>query len=229
MSRAVIVCPLKREARALRLAVRSRIHIIVSGPGPDRIARVCADILSASKSEPKPKLILLCGLAGGLSNCQPVPRVAKIINQDASTFVPPVCMAPDDASISSITLLGLDEPVTTPERKSTHAQSFGASLVDCESHVFARFMDQAGVQWGVIRGVSDGPKDRLPEDIGSWVTASGGVKLWYVLFRLLIQPTLLPTIIRVALRSRRALRRVGVTARELLITQGIDPFAQPKI
>ncbi len=63
--------------------------------------------------------------------------------------------------------------LTTPAAKRAWADRSGADLVDLESAAFARIATTNGWDWGIVRGVSDGPDTTLPGDIDTWVDGRG--------------------------------------------------------
>jgi hypothetical protein len=63
--------------------------------------------------------------------------------------------------------------LTTPAAKGAWARQSGADLVDLESAAFARIAVEEGWDWGIVRGISDGPDSSLPADIDTWVDQQG--------------------------------------------------------
>ncbi len=61
----------------------------------------------------------------------------------------------------------------TPAAKRAWAEHSPADLVDLESAAFARIAVEKGWDWGIVRGVSDGPDTTLPGGIDTWVDGQG--------------------------------------------------------
>ena len=63
--------------------------------------------------------------------------------------------------------------LTTPAAKRAWADRSGADLADLESAAFARIAVRKGWNWGIVRGVGDGPDATLPSVIDTWVDGRG--------------------------------------------------------
>lgn len=208
MHEPLVLCPLKCEARVLARALRGKARIEVIGPGPEA-AKSAIEKLSKNS----PPIVILCGLGGGLAPTGPVPWVARVADHDGRVWDCPVEPVPD---AETVTLLGIDRPVVHPEKKRILAESFGASLVDCESHAFAQAAESSDLRWAVVRGVSDGPKHRLPDDIDQWVDSRGRMRIGFAMLRILLEIGLIVVVIPLAWRSHWAMRRVRKSVLELL-------------
>jgi hypothetical protein len=68
----------------------------------------------------------------------------------------------------------------------------------------------------VIRGVSDGPDDALPEGVAQWVDAKGHTKPWRVLRSMLRDPRRMPSLMRLARESGAALASATRLAEQVL-------------
>ncbi len=211
MVQPVIVCPLDYERRLIRKAVGLHASIVVSGPGPDAV-RAAVHALAADP----PPLLILCGVAGGLAETPPAPRIGRIIDRDARAWTVPVSLPGQDPPV---TLLGLDEPIATPDKKRSAARAFTAALADCESHAFAESCEDLGLRWCVIRGVSDGPGESLPAGVTQWVDARGKARLGRFLAHVILEPSALPAALRLRRRSRRAMKAAASRLVELLVRE----------
>jgi len=114
--------------------------------------------------------------------------------------------------------------VTSPgvagrEEKRRLGAAHGAGLVDMEAAGVARLAAARGVPFRCIKGVSDGPSERLP-DFDAFVSAEGGF-LWarFAGFALL-RPWLWPALARMGGASRRAAGAVAESLIELLDPRG---------
>ncbi len=112
---------------------------------------------------------MLCGLAGAVSGRFAVGTacaVTAVIGDDGQTQPSITESAGAVVSCPASTL-------TTPAAKRAWADRSGADLVDLESAAFARIAVTNGWDWGIVRGVSDGPDTTLPGEIDSWVDGRG--------------------------------------------------------
>lgn len=211
MVQPVIVCPLDYERRLIRRAVGLHATIMVSGPGPEAARRAVESLAS----DPPP-LVILCGVAGGLAETPAAPRIGRVLDRDARAWSVPVLPPGEDAPV---TLLGLDDPIATPDKKHAAARAFTAALADCESHAFAEACERLGLRWSVIRGVSDGPGESLPAGVTEWVDARGKARLGRFLAHVILEPSALPAAVRLHRRSRRAMKAAASRVVELLVRE----------
>jgi hypothetical protein len=161
--RAIVVCALEFERRLLvRAGVGRRCELTCCGPGAEGVRRW------ASGQSPS-GAVFLCGLAGALSDRIAVGTacsVAVVVGDEQQTRPPITDSGGVIVSCPAHTL-------TTPAAKRAWAERHGADLVDLESAAFARIAVQEGWDWGIVRGVSDGPDFSLPADIDTWVDQQG--------------------------------------------------------
>jgi len=92
--------------------------------------------------------------------------VAAIVGDDGQ-IRPPMTESP--AAVVSCP----PSTLTTPAAKQAWADRSGTDLVDLESAAFARIAETKGWEWGIVRGVSDGPDTALPCEIDTWVDGRG--------------------------------------------------------
>ncbi|MEM1422529.1 MAG: hypothetical protein AAGH64_00850 [Planctomycetota bacterium] len=204
MSTPTIITALSIEARALRtIAARYRSRILVVGPGP-----ACAERLFTSHT---PQAVLLAGVAGGLVDDPPA-RTARVI--DAHTgdrFTPDIAHDPDGA-----TVVTTHAPACTPTDKATLARTHAAHLVDTESAHIARACIERAVPWGVLRAVSDGPRDTLPPEVARWTTNTGDTRVARVLLDTIKRPSLARDLKRLQASTSTALRTLAGRVEECL-------------
>lgn len=209
MRQPLILCPLEIERKAAAKAIGARAAVVVTGPGGEAIERAMADVVKQ-----RPPLVVLFGLAGGLRDgIDDAPRVSRVFDKDARSWLAP-CVAP--GSSEAVGVIGVDEPVHTPAKKKQLAQAYGAALVDCESHVFARLATEAGLRWAVVRGVSDGPDEALPVHASEWVDEAGKTRAGRVLVSTMLNPGVLPSLFRLGKRSKPALQAAAARLIEIL-------------
>ena len=122
-----------------------------------------------------------------------------------------------------VTLLGVDTPVLKPNEKRELHEQYGAHVVDCESHAFAKLASEARVPWGVCRGISDAFDESLPSECGEWINASGGVRPSRVLRSVLSNPRQIGTLRRLRQQSAIAMKAAAMQLRrqiELIEREG---------
>ena len=214
----VVICPLDIERRALEKVLDGRARVLVSGPGPEA-ARKCIETLLAKK--PHPRLVVIFGLAGGLAETDDVaPRVGWVSDKDGrrwnATYVSPGNSEP-------VGLMGVDEAVTTVDRKRKMAEAYGAALVDCESHVIARLCVEHRVNWAVVRGVSDGPNKALPAGVEQWVDDKGKTRVLKVALNSIMHPSVLGAAISLGMNAKPALKHAAGRLIELLEAERCAP------
>jgi len=211
----VILCPLEVEARWLHAAAPSLPRPVVVGPGDG----VRHWIATHGRSG---MVAILCGLAGGLRPTTPVgsaflvDRVASGVdadgelNADQPTTLRAAIGVSELATVERASVVTIRRVVGDPTtRTALSAAHPDAQLVDCESWWFARACHSAGVSWWIVRGVSDGPDDRLPRDVDDWVDADGSNRIGRVLSSLLRRPLDVVLLPRLARRGRRAMAAVA--------------------
>ncbi len=224
----IVLCPLEVERRAIAKAVGLRARVLVCGPGARAITRAM-DSLDGDK----PPLVVLCGLAGGVAESLLAPRIGSVLDKDARSYTVPVVPPGSDVEV---VLLGLDEPVLRRHRKEAIASAYGATLVDCESHAFAAAAERLGLRWSIVRGVSDGPTQSLHECVPGWVDSRGRARRGRILLDAIVHPSIIPSIVRLWMRSRSALKVAAGRLIELLHAEqrlrlgerGLPPAVLPK-
>lgn len=218
-----MLCPMEIEraavARALRRglepAALRRVRVERTGIGRERLLPRLSALLDASDpaSPPgqRPRLILLAGVCGGLTDAGDLPPIARVIDEHGHAWTN---FAGADAA--GLTLIGVDRLVGEASHKADLARRTGAALVDMETHVFARACEHAGQRWGVVRGVSDGPDEPLPEALLGWMTPRGTARPARAAWDILRRPALLAPVHAALRRSRRVLPQVGSRVAELI-------------
>lgn len=217
----LVLCPLVIEARAAERAAHRRATVLTIGPGPDAAERAVLE-LDAGAAD----VVILFGVAGGLTDTPLAPAIRAVIDPVThETYCSPIitAMPPHD---SAVLVAGVDAPVRTPPAKRELAERTGAQLVDCESHAFARACRDRGMQWAIVRGVSDGPLESLPIEVSNWVDGRGRTRIGRVALDLMRRPSLLPRILLLGRRSNRALDAAGRRLMTLLDAEG-DTLKSP--
>jgi adenosylhomocysteine nucleosidase len=116
-------------------------------------------------------------------------------------------------------LLVTSQTIADPEAKRRLAAEHGAGLVDMEAAGVARLAVSRGVPFVCVKGVSDGPADRLP-DFNRFISESGEFQKARFIFFAVLRPWLWPALVRLGENSRRAAQGIGESVREILGQRG---------
>jgi adenosylhomocysteine nucleosidase len=116
-------------------------------------------------------------------------------------------------------LLVTSHTVADQEAKRRLSAELGAGLVDMEAAGIARMALSRGVPFVCVKGVSDGPSDRLP-DFNGFISASGEFQKARFILHAILRPWLWPALVRLGENSRKAAQGIGETVREILGQRG---------
>jgi adenosylhomocysteine nucleosidase len=219
-ARIAIIAALELEAGIpRRLRVPPCPMVYVSGPGRER-ARIAAERAITDGAE----AILSWGLAGGL----------KEAAQTGTVLLPEAVISaegqwPSDRawrerlalalagrfSVNQQPLVSTERILTTRQEKSKTASESGASAVDMESAAIAQVATEHGVAFVVLRVVADGPRDELPDNVETLVTADGHTRLRGLL-GMVTSLRRLHLLLALARHSQAARRQLGAVIQELV-------------
>ncbi len=208
-----ILAPSAFEAVQLRRglsATGASLQVVQVGVGPG------ADFGGAwADAVPRGSMVILAGVAGALS-----PECARgsahwasgVIDSEGRRWIPPVLGSGDHsrtgAGSDAVELAGTDGVIGLPEQKRSLHERTGACMVDCESASFARAASERGWQWGVVRGISDGAGDAVPEWMPQLLRRNGSVDAGAVASTLLANPLRAIEMIRGGSAAGDAMRAV---------------------
>ena len=192
-----VICPLEFERSRLAHAAKARGWVLhCSGPGRAGIERWAASVRFPAGTE-----VVLAGVAGGLRPAA-IPGTAVvpsiIVDEDGRVWHAPARTDLSDAGAPprpAVRCLSAEHVIRTPDAKRVAAERFDADLVDMESAAFARVAEAAGWNWRVIRGISDGYNEALPDGVERWTSANGRTRIGAVLGSLARRPMRLPTLV----------------------------------
>ena len=209
-----VICPLEFERSRLARAAKARGWILhCSGPGRAGIERWAASVRFPAGTE-----VVLAGVAGGLRPAASpgtavVPSI--IVDEDGRVWHPPARTGRGDVVAPprpAVRCLSAQHVLRTPDAKRVAAERFDADLVDMESAAFASVAEAAGWNWRVIRGISDGYNETLPDGVEQWTSVNGQTRIGAVLGSLARRPmrlpTLVPQLLALARRSGAAMQAV---------------------
>jgi len=213
----LVFCPLGFERRAFRRF--GKLPAITTGPGAAAIRRAFAE--RDRWPVRNPRLVILLGLAGALD-----PRIragsavaATRVVLDGSTATSSSLAhrgesldpSPDDRA-SPVSVVESNAPAIDAATKARLRAETGADLVDTESRAFATCASSAGLAWAIVRGVSDGADDALPQEVPGFVDDRGETRIGRVLAAVARRPTLLAELASLARSSRAAMRNASFLA-----------------
>jgi adenosylhomocysteine nucleosidase len=184
--------------------------LAATGDGPrnalDGASRLCEAY--------RPAALIGLGAAGALTpTLSPLDLVSSMSLRNGSGEVPP----PDrilrrlaaDAGARPATLVTTAAPVVSAEHRRALAEGAGdVAAVDMESSGWARGAARWGVPFVVVRAISDGASEELPEYLPECVGDDGGIRRSAVLAQALRRPATVPALLRLR-------RRVGACADRL--------------
>ncbi len=203
-----------------------RVRVIQCGIGKAAVVAAVEGVAAAGSGtgddEGGVALVVLAGAAGGLAQTVDVPRIARVVREEAGAGAQ-AGWTPSDAPAAgddaAVTLVGVDRVVATPRQKRELARATGAAVVDMESHAFAAACERLGVMWTVVRGVSDTPDETLPGIVVNWLDPAGNTRAWRAARDLAVRPWLVPHMLKVMKRTNTVLPKVGKRVVEL--TRGV--------
>ncbi len=112
-------------------------------------------------------------------------------------------------------IFGSDIIIERPETKAGLHQTTGALVVDMESQVAARFAAKRNLPLAGLRVISDDAAHVLPPAALVAMRPDGGIAIGRVLGSLLRHPLQIPSLIRTARGSNKALRGITPLPRSL--------------
>ena len=104
--------------------------------------------------------------------------------------------------------------------KATLAAEFGADLVDMEAAALARLAAARGIPFYCLKGVSDGPADRLP-DFNRFFSGDGRFRLARFTLFALVRPWHWDVLARMGRNSRKSAQSIGESLLSAFDGQGM--------
>jgi adenosylhomocysteine nucleosidase len=116
-------------------------------------------------------------------------------------------------------LLVTSDRVAGRQEKLRLREAFGAGLVDMEAAGLARLAAGRGIPFYCVKGVSDGPADRMP-DLNGFIGADGRFHVIRFMFFALLRPRHWPSLVRLRENGRRSAEAIresvlGILQRKL--------------
>jgi adenosylhomocysteine nucleosidase len=200
----IAVTGLRAEARIA--AQSAHVRAVAGGGNRARLER----LIERSVAEGG-QAIISFGIAAGLTpGLAAGTRLAgsTVIQDDAVYAADPAWTASIKAAIGGtdpITIAGVDHPLTSAAVKRALNAETGAVAADMESHIVARLATRHGLPFAVLRVVADPAERDIPSAALVGLRSDGGIDVRTVLAALLKQPGQLPTLLRLATDTRRAM------------------------
>jgi len=117
--------------------------------------------------------------------------------------------------LHSGTIYGSSETLLTVAQKSQAHAASACLAVDMESHAVAAVAERAGLPFLALRAIADTAGDALPALAARAVTAEGKADWQAALSGLTRRPADLPSMLRLAGRTRRALASLEAVSRDV--------------
>ena len=229
-----ILVALKEEAAGVRAAIKSlpesqqsRIRLAQGGVG----AAMAASAAQKLAHTPGIRCICSTGFCGGLDPVLPVGGiflptqiVAWADDKAAQTFslndstTQRVLNAFNAANLNvqTGTLATVINPVFKVEEKHALGKAAGAQGVDMESAAVARVTVEKNLEFFALRTVSDGANDALPDEVGTFLSVEGKVRIGNVTKFALGGPRNIRELWRLGQRSREATQSLEAAWKSVL-------------
>jgi adenosylhomocysteine nucleosidase len=166
----------------------------------------------------RPAALLGVGVAGALSaGLAPGDLLASSRIRDAEGDAPPpdaslLAQAFEISGLTAGTLVTVERPMVTAAQKSAFAGALDGSgpvAADMESAAWARAAVSRRVPYLVVRSISDGAGENLPEYLARCVGPGGGIRRTWVVLHALARPETIPALLRLRRRVRECGERLA--------------------
>jgi adenosylhomocysteine nucleosidase len=201
-----------------------RVRLACTGSGPRRAARGLDRLLAEAPAS----LVIGAGVAGALTPGLALGDVVVARSvRDGDGEAP----APDEGWRGRAQRLGarpavavsVDRVVTRPADRLALARDVppgGAGSVDMESAAWGRAAGRHHVPCLILRAISDGSSEALPDYLACCLDAEGGLSRRRVAVRALGHPGSLRTLLRLRRQAHEAAERLSGFVERLLRTEG---------
>lgn len=207
-----------------RIAAGAGVKVVCAGNG-ERLRRALRDALSARCSG-----IISFGLAGGLDPDLKCGRwiVADAIIGEAGRFETDRrwtgALMQRLANATPARIAGSDAPLIDPAAKRAMQQRSGAAAVDMESYIAAEIGQACGVPFVACRVIVDAADRTLPPAALAAQRSDGSVNIARVAKDVLLAPSQVPAMLRLALNARVARASLARGRRLLGASLGFPDF-----
>ena len=191
------------------------------GPGVEAITRWLARRAEEEGTGPR-KPVILAGVAGALDAAHPAGSawvIERVIGPNGSQWEPTLMPPRAHGGARTAVITSVASVLASAQARRDVARESQAGLVDLESAAFAEATTRAGLQWAIVRGVSDGADAKLPPAIDRWVDEAGRTRPGRVVASLALRPWWLARVIRLRASSQAAM--AAVAALGLAMVSGV--------
>ena len=210
-NRKVWVCfAVKEEAQAFQKRVEERddLRVILVGMGKRNAERA----IRAELAKERPRLVLACGFAGGLS-----PELAMgtvVFAADPETGLEPALLA---AGAKPARFHCAERVAVTVEAKRALREATGTDAVEMESEVIRGVCREQQIPSATVRVILDTARENLPLDFNQLMTPSQKLSYAKLAVAVAKSPGKVGGLLRLQQRSRAAAGKLGQVLTELLL------------
>jgi adenosylhomocysteine nucleosidase len=183
----------------------------IAGIGVDAAARAFAEVEGAGPID----AVISAGWAGALSGDLVAGRaylVSGVIDgRTGERFALPAW--------NGECLLVTSDRVADPAEKRRLAATYGAGLVDMEAAGVARLAGTRVIPFHCVKGISDGPGDRLP-DLNAFITENGQFRLVRFILFSIVRPWHWPALARLSENSGKSALAISESVQSILDAPG---------
>jgi adenosylhomocysteine nucleosidase len=220
-----VVAALAAEARALgppirvsggRVVMAGGTLVAVSGIGTAAATRASMELIDAGATA-----LVSWGMAGALDPTLTAGTVclpSEVISPDGRCFVAArqwreslAALLAGNRPVTCGKLLTSSQPIDTVAAKDVAYATTGANAVDMESSAVAQVAEMHGLPFIAVRVIVDTAGDVLPRAVVA-ASRAGQVQMWRLLGGLVLSPTDLAPLIRLARRYRVAMHSLQTVA-----------------
>jgi hypothetical protein len=205
----LIICPLEYELWQMRNGLEEKFGFACTGPGPAGVLKWFREHEPA-----RGRIIILAGLAGAITSGHRAGAAAiidEVVDDRAGArWKPTLALAGVTSSNPACIITSAAVIIENRAQRERLHQQTGAHLVDLESIAFAKAATAAGLNWGIVRGISDDLDSGIAGQVSGLVDQYGRTRPWRAIGEILRSPRLVPSLLRLGKVSRRALGEVRI-------------------
>ncbi len=208
----LVTFAVKEEARPFqnRVGARAGLQILVTGVGSRKAERA----IRAALNVERPKLVLSCGFAGGLS--PELKHGAIVFAADDDFFL---AAALSDAGARRVRFYCATKVLITAEEKRALWQSTGAGAVEMESEVIRAVCRERQIPSATVRVISDPADEDLPLDFNRFFTPDQEFAYGRLAWAILKSPAKVVELLRFQRQTRAAAENLATCLANVLAGQ----------
>jgi len=195
----ILVCfAVKEEARFFR--PQEQVETLLTGIG----RRNAEKAIRTALVQQKPRLVLSCGFAGGLSPDLASGSVVFSVDDATGLEAPLLAAGARPARFHCV-----DRVATTAEQKRALWQATGADAVEMESQIICECCREQTVSSGTVRVILDTAGEDLPLDFNEMMTAEQRMDYAKLAMALVKSPGKVSALLRLQKQSGEAAERLA--------------------